>query len=401
MFAEALGSTATNRLSLSAVGAGGGTDPTASLTNNQNSISDIEAASTMTVFGNAATLDSSLALNSNSNTALAVMNNANNSVGVAATTLNSATSSRDTGNTTSMTSTADYVLNSTQVAASFGSVDSTAESYLYNLDKAQADTAGTNGSSVSIANNSTTAEASANRVSNQLTVAATDIGATAALANAQTNTTSTNAVASTVADYVMKTVGLASVSAADGSRIAMNGNTTTALARGNSASNVLNYAVAATYSASTDPGVVTASAAVDATASVLNNQNNGAAVSATTQNAAFSAELQSDDGATPAVLGTAVLNSSVTMANNAVQSVAYGNIASNTLNMVTFGAGVPSSALSSNQSNTGAVSAITTGTSFGVTQTGAASGSSLRMTGNSAVAQAMGNNSINTIGGGQ
>jgi hypothetical protein len=405
-FAEALGSTATNRLSLSAIGAGGATDPTAALVSSQDGDTVVDAESTMTVFGNAAMEDSSLALNSNSNTALGVLNNAINSVNVAATTLNAATATRAMGSTTGVgLSTADYVLNSLQNAE--GSVDSMATSTVINLEKGNgtsayaADTTsdGTIGSAVSIANNSNTAEASANRVSNQLTVAATDIGATAALYNAQTNDADTTSVASSVVGFLMKTETTSSNNAVDGSRVTMNGNSTTALARGNSASNVLNYAVAANYSASTDPGVVTASTAVTATASVLNSQTNTADVSATTTGSTFTAVL--NDSSTNAASLYAANNSSVTMANNAVQSVAYGNVASNALNMVSFGAGVPSSALSSNQSNTGAVEAITTGTTFGVTQYGAASGSALRVTGNSAVAQAMGNNSINTIGGGQ
>jgi len=405
-FAEALGSTATNRLLLSAVGAGGGIDPTATLFSSQDGDTVVDAESTMTVFGNAAMVDSSLALNSNSNTALGVLNNAINSVNVAATTLNAATAARAVGSTNSAgLSTADYVLNSLQNAE--GSVDSSATSTVINLEKGNGTSAyaadtksdGTIGSAVSIANNSNTAEASANRVSNQLTVAATDIGATAALYNAQTNDADTTSVASSVVGFLMTTETTSLNNAVDGSRVTMNGNSTTALARGNSASNVLNYAVAANYSASTDPGVVTASTAVTATASVLNSQTNTADVSATTTGSTFTAVL--NDSSTNAASLYAANNSSVTMANNAVQSVAYGNVASNALNMVSFGAGVPSSALSSNQSNTGAVEAITTGTTFGVTQYGAASGSALRVTGNSAVAQAMGNNSINTIGGGQ
>jgi hypothetical protein len=67
--------------------------------------------------------------------------------------------------------------------------------------------------------------------------------------------------------------------------------------------------------------------------------------------------------------------------------------------MLTFGAGVPSSAVTSNQVNTGAVTAVTSFVTFS-TDIGNTTGSAVRSTGNSATATAVGNNSVNTIGGG-
>jgi len=96
--------------------------------------------------------------------------------------------------------------------------------------------------------------------------------------------------------------------------------------------------------------------------------------------------------------GMAVLNSNVSMANNSATATAYGNVANNSVSMLTFGAGVPSSVVSSNQVNTGAVTANTY-VSFGTTA-GNTTGSSVRASGNSAAATAVGNNSVNTIGGG-
>jgi hypothetical protein len=95
-----------------------------------------------------------------------------------------------------------------------------------------------------------------------------------------------------------------------------------------------------------------------------------------------------------------VVNSNATLANNTTSAAAFGNVAANSLNMVTFGAGVPSSALASQQSNSGAIVATATSVNFGMTQTGTASGSALRVSGNGASAQAVGNSSVNTIGGG-
>ncbi|MFN3453132.1 MAG: hypothetical protein ACK4ZE_13345, partial [Sphingorhabdus sp.] len=88
-----------------------------------------------------------------------------------------------------------------------------------------------------------------------------------------------------------------------------------------------------------------------------------------------------------------------TLANNSVAANAFGNVATNSLNMNTFGAGVPSSALASNQVNTGAVSATATNVSFGMT-VGTTQGSALRNVGNNTTAQAVGNSSVNSIGGG-
>jgi len=95
----------------------------------------------------------------------------------------------------------------------------------------------------------------------------------------------------------------------------------------------------------------------------------------------------------------AALNSNATLANNSVAATAFGNVATNSLNMITFGAGVPSSALASNQVNTGPVSATATNVSFGMT-VGTTQGSALRNVGNNTTAQAVGNSSVNTIGGG-
>ena len=78
----------------------------------------------------------------------------------------------------------------------------------------------------------------------------------------------------------------------------------------------------------------------------------------------------------------------------------YGNSVTNSLTMATFGAGIPSSAIANNQSNSGAVSATATGVAYAMTPTGVASGSAFRNSGNSVTAQAVGNSSVSTIGGG-
>ena len=224
-FAEALGNSATNRVALAATGAGAaaGVDPTAALSSSQLGDADIDSTSRMTVFANAASDDSSIAINGNSNTALGVVNNAVNAVTVSAVTLDGAADRSDIAANSSAT--ADYALNSLQRAS--GTTDSTATSSIYNLDRTDTTTVGTDNSVVTLNNNATTAEASANRVANQLSVSATDIGATAALNNSQGSSAAVNASATMSVGYALQTAGTGT--AADASSIAVDGNSTMAL----------------------------------------------------------------------------------------------------------------------------------------------------------------------------
>jgi hypothetical protein len=347
---------------------------------------DIDSTSRMTVFANAESTGSSVAINGNSNTALGVVNNAVNSMAVSAVTLDGAAAVGGIVASTN-TTTADYALNSVQGAS--GTADSTATSSIYNLDKAEVATTGTTGSVITLTGNMTTAEGSANRIQNQLFVLATDNGATAALNNSQTSSAVVNSTASSSVGYTL-TTALAADNA-DASSISVDGNSTMALARGNSASNALNYKVGASYTGNTG-ATITGVASVGATAAVLNAQTNSGAVEATSTGATYSLALNSADGA-------AALNSNATLANNSVAATAFGNIASNSLNMTTFGAGVPSIALASNQVSQGAVSATATNVSFGMT-VGTTTGSALRVDGNNTTAQAVANSSVNTMNGG-
>ena len=386
-FAEALGNSGTNRIALTATGAGGGVDPTAALSNVQDgNAAEIASTSKMTVFANAETSASSVAINGNSNTALGVVNNAVNSIGVSAVTLDGAAAVGGIVATTN-TTTADYALNSVQGAS--GSAVSTARSDISNLDTASANNAGIVGSVVTMTGNATTAEGSANRISNQVSVSATDNGATAALNNSQTSAALVMSTATSTAGYALTTAD--AVINANASSISVDGNSTTALGRGNSASNALNYNVGASYTGNTG-ATVTGVASVGATAAVLNAQTNSGAVSAISSGTSYSLALNSGTGA-------AALNSNATLANNSAAANAFGNVATNSLNMTTFGYGVPSSALASNQANQGAVTATAVNVSFGMS-VGTTSGSALRVGGNNTTAQAVANSSVNTMNGG-
>lgn len=390
-FGEALGNSATNRISLNATDAGAGIDPTASLSNVQDGdTANVEALSTMSAFSNAAADNSSIALNGNSNTSLGVINNASNTIAVNAVKLDG---SADKSLITTSTDTiaADYALGNIQSAG--GDLDSTATTTLFNTDKNDANTTlGTEDSRVAINSNSTLAEASANRVANAVQISALDNGATAALGNSQTSSATVDATAKTTASFTMNTAD--GTTAVDGSSVNMDGNATTALARGNSANNALTYTVGATYSGNTSAGIA-GTATATATALVLNDQVNTGAIKSVADQASYAIALNGAGESGVAASGSAFSNS-----NNAVNALAYGNSAVNTLNMATFGAGLPSSAVSSIQSNGGAVLAQATSVQFSMTATGSTTGSVMRSTGNSVTAQAVGNSSVSTIGGG-
>ena len=395
MFGEALGNTATNRLAVSATSAGAGVDPTAVLNSTQSADADIDATSWSTVRSVSSADGSSIALNSNSNTALGVVNNAVNSVTASALTLDGSA----TVGTTNIAVNADYALASNQGASGTVDVDgrlSVNSADAYDMMAFVSPDAGTVDSNVSIAGNALTSEGSANRVSNQMAVSANNAGATAMISNAQDSSADVIVLANGYFGYRSETSGLAGgLNAANASSIAIEGNNVASLARGNSASNVLNYAVGSTYSAPTTAANFVSqntngNLEIAATAGVLNNQFNSGDVSAN-GSAEYRANLNSGSG-------TAALNSNVSMANNSASATAYGNIANNSVSMLTFGAGVPSSAVSSNQVNTGTVSAVSY-VNFGTTAVNT-TGSAVRSTGNSATATAVGNNSVNTIGGG-
>ena len=457
-FAEALGNSGTNRIALTAIGAGAaaGVDPTAALSNVQDgNEAEIVSVSKMTVFANAESSASSVALNGNSNTALGVINNAVNSIGVSAVTLDG---SAAVGGivASSNTTTADYALNSVQGAS--GTAASTARSDIYNLDKDAASTTGAAGSVITLTGNATTAEASANRISNLLSALATDNGATAGLNNSQASAAGVTVNATSSVGYGLASL-LAVVPATDSS-ISVDGNSTTALARGNSAGNALNYN-ATSYSGPTTLAAIGTTATLDAAVAMRNGQTNSGAIGATSTGAAYTLALNSGtvagalnssikltnnavatngfgnvasnaldattSGATAPSIGllndqansggvttlangatfTLVLNSdgigstnsSAMMTNNTVSSNAYGNMATNNVTMAAFGAGVPSSAVSSVQSNSAAISATATSVTFGMT-VGSNSGSALRSNGNNTTVQAVANSSVSTIGGG-
>jgi hypothetical protein len=403
-FGEALGNSATNRLQLTAVGAGVGVnDPTAALNNVQlGDGATIVARSEMELYANMASSASTIAIDGNSNTALGAVNNASNALSVSGLTVDGNGSSAIVNTGTNETE-ATFALSSNQNAS--GTLNSTALTTAYNLDSITEDptTVGLQNGKASISNNRTTAEGSANRVANSLSVAATNNTATAAIGNEQASGTAVTATASSssygislAADPSDEGEGDDVLYAASGSSIALDGNTTTALARGNSATNALSLAVDVATAGYTAIATADASPTVSAGAVVGNAQFNIGSVEATASGVFYTEEFK--QGTT----GT-LLNSQASIDSNTTSAAAFGNSGTNSLTVAATNS-TTTAAVDSVQSNDGPVSATASLNKYtlGLTGTGAgtgnaASGSSLSVDGNTTSALASGNSSTNAL----
>ena len=180
----------------------------------------------------------------------------------------------------------------------------------------------------------------------------------------------------------------------DNSSLALDGNSTAAMARGNVASNTLSAAAGATYPllSGAASGVTDGNYASGAFAG-LNDQSNSGAVTAQSSNTTYTVVL---NGGTGGNIGA----SSVSLAGNSVTASAFGNAASNVLNLTALNSATPTAAVSNNQTNSGAIRANVTNVTFGFTGTnGTIANSSLRNTANGVNATAVGNSAVNSIVG--
>lgn len=332
---------------------------------------------------------SNVELSRNQNTALAVINDVTNSSSIAAANIagqNDATASANliTG-PVETTVNSDHVLNNIQTAG--GTLMGSASTSISNLD---AGDAGTLTSTILVKGNVTATEASANRASNALSIDGTAANhASAGLANYQSSSTVVNSTATT-------TVGLSiaglNADAFEDSTASTSGNITTALGRGNAASNVLNYAggqmspaspVVASSSLS-GAGALTGTA----NAEILNAQNNSGPVTVSAT-MAVSYALNGLGG------NSAAINSTATISGNVVNAVGYGNFASNSLTVSGTNNGA-SAGVTSHQVNSGNV-IVTASAPMSITiGTGSVSNSTFGISGNAVTATAVGN-SVSTV----
>ncbi len=382
------------------------------------------ASSTMTAAAPAANSTSILSLDDNSNVASSTVNTATNSMTVAADTSlvstkvsgsNYGANASLSGSSGSYTSAADYVVNNAQSANSNVTVTAAATTNLWNNDggatgQSQFVSNGINQSKVDLSGNATSSTALSNRSTNTLTLSANSDSASAGVINQQVSSATVTANATTKADVVVAGYDGATASdpsPLDKSSVALNSNATTARAGGNNATNALS--ASATSFANTSAGgsaSLTSSRtdSVSASFAVLNEQVNNGGVTAAA-NVTY--------GSTFNNLGTApsVTNSAVTLNGNSAVSVAYGNAATNSLTLTALnnpssGTTPTTTAIASNQNNTGAINASTGVTSgalainavaSGTGNTGGVTNASLSINGNTLASAAYGNSATNTL----
>jgi hypothetical protein len=381
---SAVANTAVNSVAVS----GNSVSTTTALASQQSSAASVAASSNLELYAPGAVANSSVALSGNKNVSLGVINDVTNSLAVSGTNV-SPVGIAANANLVAGTATGDHVLNNVQTAST--SVSSTANTRLYNQDQMATATTGLANSSVSVTGNTTTAEASANRADNSVALNGAALqGANAGLANTQSSSAAVTANASTSATFQLNGSPLAP--AALNSGVTIDGNSTTALARGNTANNALNVAAGASYGASTAATAGSTLAGTQATAAVLNTQGNSGAVTA---NATGTYQVALNGQSVGVVAG--LTNGTAAVTGNTVAAQAYGNSANNTLTVAAPAVGRPTAAVGNYQTNSGAIVATASGVSYGVGVTGATNGSTLRAAGNQITATAVGNSAVSTI----
>ena len=389
---------ATNTLAVSATEMNAGS----ALGSSQQSAAAVSALSDLDVFAPGASTQSATTMNENVNTARAVVNDATNTASISAANVDPVSAPNLVANPTLLSLTADHAMVNAQMAT--GSAFSTASSEIYNGDAAELATSGLESGSIEIAGNATTAQSVANLAANSMSVEGTaNQGSSAGINNVQNSSAGVTANATTTAIVTLAGDALAipETAAANDASIRIGNNATTAVARGNSASNVLNMEAGATYGTAgagtpgVDYGAGGVTSAFAAKGGVLNHQINTGTVSANSTGVTYRVALNGAGGS-PTVAG-----SSLSVSGNAVNAEAYGNTSSNRVVMTALNTGTPSAAIGNYQSNSAGVTATVTSVGYGVAAaSGVIGGSTFSTTGNQVAATAVGNNAVSIIAAG-
>lgn len=373
------------------------------LASSQVSSAAVTAQSDLNMFAPGASTQSTIKITDNTNTARAVVNEASNVVQVTATNVTPVTPTNLADVTALAAVNADHAMLNVQWAD--GEASSVAASRSYNGDSESLETSGLLSGSIDFRGNATTAQSVANLASNEMTVSASaNHEASAAINNAQQSSANVSADATSTVQVLLagNEADAPLGHAANDSSIRVGNNTATAVARGNSASNVLNMDAGATYgtSGAGAPGTVDFGSngsvtAFTATGGVLNQQSNTGTVSANSTGVVYQVAL---NGLDPSAT---VMGSSLSVSGNAVNAEAYGNTASNRIVMTALNSGAPSAAIGNYQSNTAAVTATVTNAGYGITAgSGVIGSSTFSTTGNRVAATAVGNNAVSVIAAG-
>jgi hypothetical protein len=380
--ASAVANTTTNALSLggtSTVSISGGS----SLASQQITNASVQSTSNLDLFSPVGVTNSTVLIMGNTNSALAVANDVTNTATVTATKVASiagVTNAIATDISGNHSVQGDHVLSNQQSAST--SVISTAKTALYNQEAIVTVASLIDSSAVTVSGNATAAEASGNRALNSLSVmAGASQGATAGLFNHQDSSSSITATANTTGTIALGGGAMA----LNASTVSIAGNSTTALASGNTAANALVMTAGSGYAmSSTAAGSVSGTA--QGTATVLNTQNNTAAVAASST-ATYQVALNAG-GAT---------NGTINVTGNVAAAQVYGNSASNSITLSALNGSTPTAALSNYQTNNGAVTATVSNAYYGSGITGGTTGTAVRVGGNQIVASATGNSVVSSI----
>lgn len=378
--ANALGNTAVNRIAVTATNLISDYLPAAgsALSSLQSGDVDVQADSDLRIVGNGGVTASSVSLSGNSNRALAVINDVDNALSVDAVQIGALTGygvGADYDPWGGGALEGDHVLANIQEA--LGDVEAAASTRIGNDDSG----AVLDRSRSNAVDNTTSAEASANRGLNSVAVTAASEGNTnAGLLNSQYSRAGAYASASSQVRFDGVDV--------EASSIAISGNATTALARGNVADNRL-----ALVGSSRNSFPFEAEAVIDdsgqayafGSAVLLNGQTNDGAVSARAVHASNSAVLN----------GFGADAGRVGMAGNSVAADAYGNAATNRVGVSSLDR-LPTAAVVNAQANYGPVTAQVVGASYR-TLSGPMTASSIGVSGNQVSATATGNQATNII----
>ena len=243
---------------------------------------------------------------------------------------------------------------------------------------------------LTLSGNTVSASASANTTGNSLSLAASNLLEASAVIN---NVQSLAASATVTSSVLTGTLSVETSADAGKANVAVINNLVKSSASANVATNALN---ATSSNGTLNAGSVTSPVGTTGTPTfaVLNQQSTGAGSIVTSTVTNFTMGGVQLNGA---------LNSGGTasVTGNAIQALAYGNSASNAIQVsaLTAGLNTASASITNVQYNMAAVSATVSGSSMqanGLNSTGAAS---VNMAGNSIVAMAVGNRAVNTITG--
>lgn len=241
------------------------------------------------------------------------------------------------------------------------------------------------GGNVGVTGNAVLARASANTANNALTLAATNrLEASGVVNNVQDMVDATTVKATVNA---ASAIGAEFGSVAGNAVVTVQDNTVTAQATGNVANNALN--------ATATNGIAAAgSSATSPTFAVLNSQSTGTSVTG----------IQSAiNGITVggAQVGGALNGGSFNASANQLLSMAYGNSANNAVVVSALAPGLntASASITSVQYNLASVTASVSNTNVQVSGSMGATGGSVNINGNSTIAMAVGNRSVNSITG--